>query len=441
MKRSFYLLIGAFVLIAPLAVKAQSYLQDPKYGATEAEREQNVLTLTYFNSAIEEKDYPRAAGYMQELIEKAPRASENIYIKGARMYEDRFKRAKSKDERETFIDSLLWVQDKRIEAFRDHPERGESAIRTLKAMTVRNLMPQDDRFIKLAEEALTSGDVNSDLAVIYFNTLAEGFKLDDVSPEDLMDRYARLTDVLSKQKGKEAEEALSAVENLFVTSGAASCENIEKIFKPQYEADPNNAELIEKILALFQRSKCSSAFQMELLEKYYATNPKPEVATYLAFAYQEKGDNEKAMEYLKVAIDSETDQDKKVSFLTQAAGMSLNANSYREAANFANQILNIDSSNGYAYFFRANAFAAGSGSACSDFDRQAVFWLVVDNLQQARKNLPEDDPQINEINRMIGNYSANFPKSEETFFRNLKPGDGYTVNCGWISGRTSVRER
>ena len=68
-------------------------------------------------------------------------------------------------------------------------------------------------------------------------------------------------------------------------------------------------------------------------------------------------------------------------------------------------------------------------------------WLAVDNLSRARQLLPADDPQQAQISSMIANYSANFPKSEETFMRGLNPGDSYTVNCGWISGRTTVRER
>ncbi len=147
------------------------------------------------------------------------------------------------------------------------------------------------------------------------------------------------------------------------------------------------------------------------------------------------------MEYLRIAINNETDPAQKTNFMLQGAGMALSSNSYREAAQFARQAIDNDPDNGLAYFILASAYAGGSGSTCSGFDRQTAFWLVVDNLVQARRLLPADDPQQANITQMIGNYSANFPKTEETFMRGLNPGDSYTVNCGWISGRTTVRER
>ena len=47
--------------------------------------------------------------------------------------------------------------------------------------------------------------------------------------------------------------------------------------------------------------------------------------------------------------------------------------------------------------------------------------------------------QIESIDQQIAGYRAAFPSNEEAFFRGLENGQGYTVNCGWVSGRTTVR--
>lgn len=442
MKKRVYSLIAA-LCVAGGAASAQDFKDDPRYGADPAAREQNVRILNFFNDAYKAKDYGQASVYLRELIQNAPKAGENMYIRGIDIYKNKAAAAQTKEERRIMTDSVLWIFDKRIEAFGEHPQRGEAYLKGEKARLFMSMMPADrQRLFKLCREALDERHpFEPALAVMYFNSVVESYKLDDVTPEELIATYERLGKRIAGCTSPERDAAAKTIDDLFATSGAANCETVEKIYKPKYEADPQNAQLVETILALLQRGKCTSEFYETMLEKYYAVTPKPEIAVQLAAIFQEKKNFPKAMEYLNVAINNETDPAKKANFLLQAAGMTLSSGSYREAAGFARQVLNADPNNGLGYFLLASAYAGGSGSACGDFERQTAFWIVVDNLLQARKNLPADDPQQANISQMIGNYSANFPKTEETFMRGLNPGDSYTVNCGWISGRTVVRER
>lgn len=441
MKNRFFLLIAALCLTSGV-VGAQDFRNDPRYGADPDAREQNVRVLNFFRDAYTAKDYNTATVYLRQLIENAPKASENMYIQGVDIYKTKLQGASSRDQRKVYMDSILWVHDKRIEAFGDHPQRGRGYIKLAKARDVMQLMNADrNRLFRIAEDALydPAVPVDPNFAVMYFNNVVESFKLDDITPEELMGKYEKLVKRVASQPG--TEEQVAAIESLFATSGAASCENIERLFRPKYEADPNNVELIESILALLQRAQCNSDFQMELLDGYYKTNPTPEIALQLSMYFEKKGDEAKAKEYLQVALNSETDPVKKTALIMQQAGNSLAAGSYREAANYARQALNVDPNSGYAYFILGNAYASGSGAACGDFERLTVFWLAVDNLQQARKYLSEEEAARLNINAQINSFVGNFPKKEDTFFRGLEPGQAYTVNCGWISGRTTVRER
>lgn len=438
MKKKLSLLIASLFL-GTGSLFAQDYLEDPKWGADPGSREQNVRIFNFFNDAVTMKDYDVATVYLRQLIEGAPTASTNVYIKGVDIYRQKIQRAQSRNDRNMFVDSLLWIYDKRIEAFGSDAERGEAAIRLAKARDFMTLMPNDAVRIRvLAKEALDAGNLDPDLTVYYFNGLVESFKLDDVTADELLTAYNEMNDFLAGCDN--AAEAIQTIEQLFAASGAASCENIEKIFRPQYEADPENTDLIEKILGLYQRGSCSTDFQMTLLEKYYAVNPKPELAMQLAAVFEGREDFRKAMEYLQTAQQNVTDSEVKTALLIQLAGTAYKLNSYREAAGYAQQVIANDPNNAYGYFFLANAYAGGSSSACSAFDLQTAYWLVVDNLQRAR-NLTDDQTLISQINTQIGSYTRNFPKTEETFMRGLEPGQSYTVNCGWISGRTTVRER
>lgn len=442
MKKRVYSLIAALALVGGTAV-AQDFKDDPKYGADPAAREQNVRILNFFGDAYKAKDYNLATLYLRELIRNAPKASENMYIRGIDIYKNKAAAAQTKEDRRMYVDSILWIYDKRIEAFGEHPSRGEAYLKGEKARLFLTMMPADrERLFRLFREALDDKHpFEPALAVMYFNSVIESFRLDDVTPEEVIETYERLSQRIAANQSSEAAEAAQALDDLFATSGAANCETVEKIYKPKYEADPENQQLIETILALLQRGQCSSEFYLTMLEKYYKVNPKPEVAVQLASVFQEKNDFPKAMEYLRVAIDNATDTDMKVNFLLQAATMSSASGSYREAAGFARQAIELEPDNGVAYLLLGAAYGSGAGSACSAFDSQTAMWLAVDNLSRARQLLPSDDPQQEQVGKMIANYSANFPKTEETFMRGLNPGDPYTVNCGWISGRTTVRER
>lgn len=118
--------------------------------------------------------------------------------------------------------------------------------------------------------------------------MVESYQLDDVTPEEVIDTYEQLGKRLEGSQAADAAEARKVLDDLFASCGVADCETVEKIYRPKYEADPENQQQIETILALLQRGKCSSDFYVTLLEKYYRTNQKPEVALRLVQVYQEK---------------------------------------------------------------------------------------------------------------------------------------------------------
>ncbi len=423
--RRFYLLVSAALLLLSGPVMAQSYRDNPLYGETLADRDATAVLLSNLRGAINEKDYNRAAGYVNQLVASAPRASQNTYIFGALSYLNKFQKATTPAQRQVMLDSLLWIHDKRIEAFGSHPQQGERYIRTRKALDMLQLAASDPRFVGFAQEAFAAGSTEPNLAVRYFQTLVTQYQAGNLTAEELLNRYTFLAAHMEKATEDKAQEARDAIEALLATSGAADCQMIERIFKPQYEADPSNIELAQRILALLYRAKCTSPFYMELLERHYAANPTPELALQLASTFQNNGNPAKALEYMRVALDGEQDPEKKANYLLQAAGMALGTHAYRDAAGFARQVIALDGENGFGYYFLANALAGGASSACGgDFERRTVYWLVVDNLAQARKFLPADDPRQEDIGRMIGNMASGqqLPGTERNLLPPTHPG-------------------
>ncbi|UKI39110.1 MAG: hypothetical protein L6V35_08075 [Alistipes putredinis] len=65
-------------MAAAVSVSAQSWKEDPRYGNTPEEREENVKILNFFNDAWDAKNYDDANKYLAHLLEKAPKATQNL---------------------------------------------------------------------------------------------------------------------------------------------------------------------------------------------------------------------------------------------------------------------------------------------------------------------------------------------------------------------------
>ncbi len=430
------------LMVFGFTAAAQDFLEDPRYGSTPEERQETVIKLQFFKTAFETNDYDNAAALLHEIIGVAPSASINMYVRGTNLYKAKIERATSVPEKNALVDTLMYLFDLRAEYFGDDPEEPRGEILAKKAFQYADYRPLDrDNIRRLFHEAVEASEGNDPVIVdSYFSYLVEDYQEDLVETDELLGEYERLYALLDRNKTEENIEGQKILEGLLLTSGAADCDNLEKLFKPQYEADPNNVELMQRILGRMSRQNCGSDFQLEVAENLYKIEPTPETSLMLAAVFEGKNDYEKSLYYWEEAIKNETDPEKKANFIIRAASSALASNNTSRAASFARQAIAIQSDNGVAYYIYAQALAQNTGS-CADFERQAAYWIVVDNLQRARNLLGAGHELTDNINRQIANYSAAFPQDTELFFRGLNEGNSYTVNCGLVSGTTTVRAR
>ena len=149
MKNVKFLLSAACALFACSAL-AQDF-SDPKYaiwGDTPEERQQNILNSNFLKESFDNKYYDAAAHYLQELLAKCPKASENTFVRGITLYKNKINRAKTLDEKNMFIDSLMLIYDLRNEYFGDHAKRGTAYILDRKAREYLTYKPNDRKGIR-----------------------------------------------------------------------------------------------------------------------------------------------------------------------------------------------------------------------------------------------------------------------------------------------------
>lgn len=438
----FFVAIVATLL--SVSVQAQADYSLPafeRYGNDVAEREKNYKAYSLFNEEYNAKNYGEASVYLKQLLTDIPTVHQNLYIRGAALLKKLISTSKDAGQKAIYIDSLMILHDHRIAAFGDDPQRGKSYILTEKIKDNINFRANDAETVTtnvdgILDEAGT--EINPSILPVYFNYLTQLYKNDMIETEVILGGYEKLTAILDGSSDAKAAEYKDTVEQLLMASGAASCENLELIFKPQFEANPDDKALVEKISKTLAKAECSSDFQLVIAEKYYGMEPSASAAASLAFAFDKKGEFEKALQYYDEALEKEVDNANKVSFALSAAGACLIKNEYSKAISYSRKAIAVDSESGLAYYFLAQAQSASLPN-CGDFMKKAAFWVIVDNLSRARSLLSGD--QQEQASSLISTYSQYFPSAEDVFFNDLKAGDKYTVSCGSVSGTTTVRTR
>ncbi|WP_204244901.1 tetratricopeptide repeat protein [Alistipes provencensis] len=439
-------LLSAVCALFAVAAMAQQDFSDPKYAAwgdTPEERQQNILNSNFLKESCDNKDYNAAAHYLKELLDKCPKASENTFVRGTTLYKNKINRAKSLDEKNMYIDSLMLIYDLRNEYFGDHPKRGTAYILDRKAREYLIYKPADRKGIREAfRAALEAGGESTDpeTVVAYFSNLCDDYKnTDEVMPDEIIAEYDRLTPFF--EKNPEAAEYKSQFDAAFGLSGAASCENLEKLFRSKLEANPDDEALLAQAVGLMSRAKCDGDYYFSIAEKYYQVKPSSETAMFLAQAFQNKKDFTKAKTYLNEALEVEKDPAERQKLLVRIALVGLVSNDIPGAAAAARQARDLNPEDGVPYFVLAQCYAS-SAAACGGFTGQATYWAAYDTMAKAVELLPSDSEYLEHAKTSMSAFRSRFPSSEECFFNELQEGARYTVNCGTAAGiSTTVRTR
>lgn len=443
------ILVSAVLTVVGLSAYAQD-LSDPKYakwGETLEERKENILNSSYLKEEINNHNFDSASGYLHKLIEKCPAASENIYVNGTKLYKQRINRAQTLAEKNAYVDSLLWLYDVRLENFGTHRTRGKDYILERKAREYLTYKESDREGIRNAFEAAiaaqveATGKADPEVLAIYFKNLCDDYSNDVVDAMTVVAAYdgnAKYFEGIAPEQ----EEFKEQFEKCFAMSGAASCENIEKIFAKKIADAPEDETVIAQAMDLMSRAKCESDFFLSVGEKYYAMKPSSNTAKLLAEAFQNRKEYEKANQYLREALAKETNDAERENLLVRIGILEVTTNDYRDAVEAFREAQKINPEDGLIYYFLPQCYVFGAKN-CNGFAKDATFWVAYDMLQKAIPLLEGDYPEFAaNAKSLAATYRSAFPTTEECFFNELSEGSTYTVNCGFVSGvPTKVRYR
>ena len=440
---------AAMLVAASASAQEQDFSDDAKYGmwgATIEERAANIGASSFLKDELAAKNYPAATIYFQQLLNNCPGASQQTFARGVQLYKAKAQRARSVQERKMYIDSILYIYDQRVIYFGDHSKNGKDYILDMKARDMLRYCTTDRPLLRsglkdAVDAGIESGKSHLDIAASYFKYLCEDYEYDDnVTSDMILTEYERLSPLFAEVSAED-EQYRDMFETSFGTSGAASCENLEALFSQKLANDPDNEALLAQAVALMSRAQCSSDFFFATTEKYYTIKPSSETALFLAQGFKNRGENDKALKYLREALAVEADPAKKEPLYVQIALIEVTNQNYSAAAEAARELRGINPENGYSYFILGQCYAS---TPCPEdkVGGTTVYWAAYDAMAQAA-NLLKDEPEVQKAaQQLMSAYRAAFPPQETCFFAELSAGQGYTVSCGFASGkRTTVRYR
>ena len=433
----YFTLVVALFIGVSISANAQG-----KYGKDSA---QCVSYLNFYRDYLKQGNIPEAAHQWRGALKFCPpTASQNFYIDGRKIYKSLIsKNAKNAELKASLIDTLMFIHKTRMENFPKSKKASTENIAYDAIAYFSNSAPE--KVLSAVEDvvAITGPKTKVALLVSYMNSAAEMYKNNNIDGEKVLKAYTEYSAYIDEQlKATPTEaikEARAHLENSFITSGVATCDNLIAVFTPRYEADPTNIEVVKPIVSLL--SADTACVQSELFLKavtsMHQIEPSHSSSYFLYKLHASKGNTEEAIKFLEESIASEeSDSVRDGELLFELAAYHFKNGSVVKAVASAREAIEKDAAQaGRANLLIANIWA-GQKCTANDMDNRAKYWVAVDYLNKAKA---ADETLAEEANKLISTYRQYFPKTEDAFMYDLTDGKSYSISCGGMNATTTVR--
>ena len=447
------------------------FAQDAKYGDNPVECKKYI---SFYTDYYKQNDYDRALPNWRQAYTFCPAtASSNLFLHGQNLIRHELDNNKqlTNIQREGLLDTLMLLFDQRSAAY----PKTALAQMNRKALDASKYLPSEAQKMVIYKEVIDANGNATDPQVIYFymSGTIDYYVNGKTGAETVITTYDAMVNLLDEaaknnaaakaalvEGEKDYEKNLKAcvkdstsianakndVEELFIASRVASCENLVELFTPRYEADPDNIELIEKIVNMLNNADdCNkNDLYFATATKLYEMKPSYTAAYSLFRLNAGRGNVNEAIKYLEEAIAfEESDAEKDARFYFDLARFCNQNNRDSKAIDAANKAIRLESDmetktyTGKCYQLIGRIWA-GLHCGGNEIERVAKYWIAVDYMQRARSF---DSDIADECGRAIAAYSAQFPLAVDAANYDIVNGQSFTVSCGGMSATTTVRTR
>lgn len=437
MKQTFFLITIGLLFV----LNTQAQQQIRTYTANEEDSMACIQNYSLYTEFVKQENYKDALPGWRNAVKLCPKMAEAHWQYGVKIMEWHIENTEDEALKEKYIDTLLWVYDKRIEHFGNEGYVLEQ--KGVDMMKMRKDEPEKANVPLMKAVELRGNELGPAGALYAYKSVYDMYRLKKADKQLLFELYPTISDVISHNikngddRLKSAyETAQKNVDKMF--ENVAECPELVEYYTVKFSETPKDAEMLKRILYFFEKQDCTDEeLYLKAAVNLYELEPAAEAAYAIGNGYAKKEQYSEAAEYYKKALETE-DEELKLKALNKAANTSLLTGNYQAAKSYALQILQINPNDGEAYITIGNAYVKGK-SACggNECTNRAAYWAAVDKFYTAKSV----DPSVAEkAQKLINTYSAQFPKKEDCFFHSLSDGDDYKLDC-WIGETTKVRTR
>ena len=409
--------------------------------------------MDFYQQNYKQKQYDDALPQWRNAYKLCPKNYKaNLYIQGAFLLNRELNKAKNRNlsYREALIDSLLTLQDERLQYFPTGKKNGEvqdftASILNNKGQYIINFRGSNNKYLyeelgKIAHQL--GSETKGGILVNYLQSAIALYKSKDIKVDDVMSVYTFCADCLAEANpADDAEataigEAKTTLESIFAESNVASCENLIAIFTPRFNADPDNVAQVSNIAKLLGNANCiDSDLYLRAATKLHSLDPSASSAYLLYRLNAKKNNTDEAIKYIEEAISlcggNEALAQYNYELASFAYGKGLKLKAYNAAKVAAE--LNCGYA-GKAYLIMGNIWA-GNSCGGNEVTRYGHNWAACDFYIKAKAA----DPSVAAAaDRGIASNSY-APPAYDAFMYGYQNGQAITVSCGGITTVTTIR--
>jgi len=417
-----------------------------------------VMYTSLFHESAKNKQYADALDPWMAVYKTCPSYSKNVYIDGDKIVEWKISQcAVGSAEYNEWRELLLTLHDKRAKYFGTDAKYPTAYILGQKGLDYCTFYPEDalkeTAYPWLKQSVAELGGNASITVVMKLAEVSLGLYKADAAKygEQYISDYQLCADALGVVAADPANKNAGAaqsnrdyLDNVFAASGAADCDQLDKINEAKVAANQQNLEELQKVVKLYRSVNCTeSDVYFAAAEASHKLAPTAESAAGCAAMCKKKGDWKGAIEYYDQATDlAETDLDK-AEYKWLAANVYYDKlKNYPQARTYLRQSLEFNPNQGRCYMLIGVLYANSKPYSSDEYGAKAgilnktVFWAAVDKFNKAK----QVDPSVAEsVNSLISTYAKYFPTKEERFdLPGEFSGSTFTVG-GWIGETTTIR--
>ncbi len=435
--------LKAFLLTAFLAlcstVQAQFFWPDNPEQRSKAE-----TLWTLFDDTYKQGDYEAAKPHLDQIIELFPNLSTAVYINGIKVWKDTYKSQKDKALKQEAADKIMSLYDLRFENFDGQKEKAIDR----KAMDAFQYYYKDKSktqdLLDLFEEAyeLKGNNAYYPMGRYYMNIAALAYARNTgISDDRILQIYDQCTEHIDHQISKAKSESKSTKRHTaikeFIDKKLADlklidCDFIVNKLVPEFEKDPSNAELANKIFAFAYEGGCTdSDWFVKAAQQVFESNPQYGVGYLLGVKFGSEKAFDKSKDYFIRAAELTEDNTDKAKALKQVAATERIQGNNKEAMEYALKSAEIDPTLNGEMLTLIGDMIMGSTECdkkVSQVDDRARYIAAHDFYVRAKNNAKAAQAR------------AQFPTISDIFTANKEEGQSIFVGC-WIQKNVKLQRR